>query len=77
MFLFKHTRHLFFCIISQQKAAAMFQFCRDSLCQRIQVRIDKYSDLNQANLSALAEMMMAQAIECYYEKANDGKSSNH
>ena len=50
----------------------MFQYCRDTVCQRIQVRTDKNSDLNEATLTALSHVMLAQAVECFYEKANQG-----
>ena len=49
-----------------------FIYCRDTLCQRFQVKIGIQNDLHQSTLSALADVMLAQATECYYEKATSG-----
>jgi hypothetical protein len=47
-------------------------FIRDTLCSRIKTKLEKWSDLYHDSIAALAEIMLAQATECLYEKANDG-----
>ncbi|KAJ1560955.1 hypothetical protein HK096_006585, partial [Nowakowskiella sp. JEL0078] len=39
--------------------------------QRFIVKIDKSSDVSEQSLTALGQLMLAQAIECFYEKANN------
>ncbi|KAJ3076555.1 Rhophilin, Rho GTPase binding protein, partial [Quaeritorhiza haematococci] len=58
---------------SFQKSASVFTFIRDALCQRFQVKLDKMSDLTDSCLALLSDVMLAQALECFYEKANHGR----
>ncbi|KAI3641198.1 hypothetical protein MIR68_000804 [Amoeboaphelidium protococcarum] len=59
-----------------QKAAGAFVYLRDTLYPRIQVRLDQSSDLSDATLTAAAELMLAQAAECFYLKAEYDNSSS-
>ena len=59
-----------------RKSANLLIFCRDSLCQRLKVKISGNSDLDESTLSALSNIMMAQAVECFYEKANEVNTSS-
>ncbi|TPX51680.1 hypothetical protein SeLEV6574_g00157 [Synchytrium endobioticum] len=52
-----------------QKAAGVFIFIRDALCNRYRIRLDKSSDVSEQTLTASAQLMLAQALECFYEKA--------
>ena len=56
-----------------QKAAGVFTFVRDVLGSRFKVKIEESSDLHESTLSAMISLMLAQAAECYYEKAVHGK----
>lgn len=56
-----------------QKASSMFLFCRDSIITRFRVKMDKANtDMSEDVLSSLSEVMLGQAVECFYEKANEG-----
>ncbi|KAJ1506186.1 hypothetical protein HMI54_005274 [Coelomomyces lativittatus] len=59
-----------------QKAAGVLNYIRDALSQRIRVDLDKSSDLSEETLNALFELMIAQAHECFVEKANMDFSSS-
>ncbi|KAJ3412764.1 Rhophilin, Rho GTPase binding protein [Chytridiales sp. JEL 0842] len=59
-----------------QKAAGVLFFIRDSLTQRIQLRLEKNSDLSETSLTAFAQIMLAQSIECFYDKANEERASS-
>ncbi|KAJ3321894.1 hypothetical protein HDV06_003760 [Boothiomyces sp. JEL0866] len=56
-----------------QKAAGVLTYIRDSLTQRLKVNLEPYSDLHETTLSAMITLMLAQAAECFYEKATDEK----
>ncbi|KAI9338102.1 BRO1-like domain-containing protein [Zopfochytrium polystomum] len=59
-----------------QKAAGVLLFVRDTLCQRFQLKLDTASDLSEKTLTAAAQLMLAQAMECYLDKAyEDGARS--
>ncbi len=62
--------------LSEKKASSLFIFIRDTLCSRIKTKLEKWSDLHHDSISALAEVMLAQATECLYEKANDGNQKD-
>jgi hypothetical protein len=36
------------------------------------VKLDSHADLGEGSLSTFATLMLAQAAECFYEKASDG-----
>jgi hypothetical protein len=59
-----------------QKAAGMLLYIRDVLNQRFKISLDPNSDLHESSLSSLATLMLAQAAECFYEKANDDESTS-
>jgi hypothetical protein len=59
-----------------QKAAGMLLYIRDVLTQRFKISLDANSDLHESSLSMLATLMLAQAAECFYEKANDDESTS-
>ncbi|KAJ3223164.1 Conserved oligomeric Golgi complex subunit [Clydaea vesicula] len=61
-----------------QKSANLLLYCRDSLIQRFKVKFvhNDHRDLSENTLTALAEVMYGQAVECYFEKANEDKSSS-
>ncbi|KAI8912896.1 BRO1-like domain-containing protein, partial [Entophlyctis helioformis] len=59
-----------------QKAAGVLVHIRDTLTQRFKVKVDKCSDMSEETLTGAATLMLAQAAECFYEKANDEKSSS-
>lgn len=56
-----------------QHAAGVLVYLRDTLVPRFLVKLDKSSDLSEYSLSAMINLMLAQAQECFYEKANFGK----
>ena len=58
--------------MSFQKAAGILIRIRDSYCHKLKANISKNSELNENNLSAMATLMLAQAAECFYEKATEG-----
>jgi programmed cell death 6-interacting protein len=55
-----------------QAAASVLIHIRDVYCQRLKVSAAKNSEFNENNLSVLSTLMLAQAAECFYQKANDG-----
>ncbi|KAJ3072379.1 Rhophilin, Rho GTPase binding protein [Podochytrium sp. JEL0797] len=55
-----------------KKSAGVFMHVRDTHCQRAQIRLERTSDLTDQFLTASAQIMLAQSMECYYERANDG-----
>ncbi|KAJ3321226.1 Rhophilin, Rho GTPase binding protein [Blyttiomyces sp. JEL0837] len=59
-----------------QKSAGVLLHIRDTIFQRIQMRLDKGADLAEKTLSALAQLMLAQAMECFLDKANEEKTSS-
>ncbi|ORY36707.1 BRO1-domain-containing protein [Rhizoclosmatium globosum] len=59
-----------------KKSAGVLMHVRDTHCQRAQIRLEKTSDLTDQFLTASAQVMLAQAMECYFEKANDDKVSS-
>ncbi|KAJ3269210.1 bck1-like resistance to osmotic shock [Terramyces sp. JEL0728] len=56
-----------------QRAAGILTYIRDSLTQRFKVNLESYADLHETSLSAMITLMLAQAAECFYEKATDEK----
>ncbi|KAI9179956.1 hypothetical protein H9P43_005317 [Blastocladiella emersonii ATCC 22665] len=59
-----------------QRAAGVFAYVRDVLAPRFRLKLGKAADLSQQTLHALSETMLAQAHECFVEKANlDAASS--
>ncbi|KAJ3163710.1 Rhophilin, Rho GTPase binding protein [Geranomyces michiganensis] len=59
-----------------QKGAGVLFHIRDRLCARFKPKLEKGSDLSEPTLTAAAEIMLAQAMECFYEKATDTKASS-
>ncbi|TPX34871.1 hypothetical protein SmJEL517_g02652 [Synchytrium microbalum] len=59
-----------------QKAAGVFIFIRDALCNRYRIRVDKSSDVSEQTLTASAQLMLAQALECFYGKATEDHVSS-
>ncbi|KAI9221710.1 BRO1 domain-containing protein, partial [Blastocladiella britannica] len=53
-----------------QRAAGVFSHIRDTLVPRFRIQLEKTSDLHPATVHALVEVMLAQAHECFVEKAN-------
>lgn len=56
-----------------QRASGAFIYIRDTLFPRFKVRVDASNDLSDQTLTAASELMLAQAIECFYQKAEYGK----
>ncbi|TPX59823.1 hypothetical protein PhCBS80983_g02237 [Powellomyces hirtus] len=56
--------------------AGVLLHIRDRLCARFKPKLDKGSDLSEPTLTAAAEIMLAQAMECFYEKATDTRASS-
>ncbi|KAJ3126603.1 Rhophilin, Rho GTPase binding protein [Nowakowskiella sp. JEL0407] len=52
-----------------QKAAGVLLFIRDMLCQRFTVKLEKASDLSEQSLTAFSQIMLAQASQCFLDKA--------
>jgi hypothetical protein len=48
---------------------------RNALVPRFRVKTDGSSDLNDATLTAASELMLAQAAECFFQKAECGTVS--
>lgn len=59
-----------------QKSAGVLYYIRDTLCQRINMRLEKSSDLSENTLTAAAQLMLSQAMECFVDKAHDEKVSS-
>jgi hypothetical protein len=59
-----------------QQAAGILIYIRDVLTQRFKISVDPNADLHESTLSAMATLMLAQAAECFYEKANDSESTS-
>ncbi|KAI9339902.1 BRO1-like domain-containing protein [Obelidium mucronatum] len=59
-----------------KKAAGVFVHLRDTHCQRAQIRLERTSDLTDQFLTAAGQIMLAQSMECYFERANDDKASS-
>ncbi|KAJ1552030.1 hypothetical protein HK405_012972, partial [Cladochytrium tenue] len=59
-----------------QRSAGVLLHLRDSLTQRIQYKLDRSSDLSEETLAAAAQLMLAQAMECFVDKANEDKASS-
>ena len=59
-----------------QKAAGAFFHVRDSIAPRIMVKVETSSDVSEATLSAIGELMLAQAVECFYLKAEFDNTSS-
>ncbi|KAJ3031781.1 Rhophilin, Rho GTPase binding protein, partial [Rhizophlyctis rosea] len=59
-----------------QKAAGVLLHIRDCLYPRFKVKLDDTSDMSEVSLTSLAEVMLAQAMECFYEKADEDKASS-
>jgi hypothetical protein len=68
--LANHKDSFFFIL---QKAAGTLMYVRDALLPRFQIKLDKSSDMSDYTLTAAATLMLAQAQECFYEKANHGR----
>lgn len=56
-----------------QRASGAFVYIRNTLHPRFQIQIDTSSDLSEATLTAASELMLSQAAECFYQKAEFGK----
>ena len=56
-----------------QKAAGVLLFIRDNLAVRFKYTPLKHSDLSEFTLTALIDLMLGQAAECYWQRANIGK----
>ncbi|KAJ3339183.1 Rhophilin, Rho GTPase binding protein [Entophlyctis luteolus] len=56
-----------------KKSAGVFLYIRDTHAARLQLGLERTSDLTSEFLTAAAQIMLAQAMECYYEKANEDK----
>ncbi|KAJ3108662.1 Tyrosine-protein phosphatase non-receptor type 23 [Phlyctochytrium planicorne] len=54
-----------------QKAAGVLTHLRDTLWHRFQIRLENISDLSEETLTAAIHLMLAQAVECYYDKATE------
>ena len=59
-------------VFLKQKSAGVLIYIRDALYPRFKVKLDKFADVHETSLSTLSTFMLAQAAECFYEKANDG-----
>ncbi|KAJ3301565.1 pH-response regulator protein palA/rim20 [Kappamyces sp. JEL0829] len=59
-----------------QKAAGILVYIRDVLTSRFKIKVDTASDLHEGTLSCTATLMLAQAAECYYEKAAHESSTS-
>ncbi|KAJ3251037.1 Rhophilin, Rho GTPase binding protein [Chytriomyces hyalinus] len=59
-----------------KKAAGIFIHVRDTHAKRIAVRLDKTSDLTDMFLTAASQIMSSQAMECFFDKANEDKKSS-
>ncbi|KAJ3275168.1 Rhophilin, Rho GTPase binding protein, partial [Borealophlyctis nickersoniae] len=77
------TRHSSWSVDGKRRPAAYFQksagvllHIRDCLCSRFKPRLYASSDLHETTLTAAAEMMLAQGMECYYDKAEEDKTSS-
>jgi hypothetical protein len=55
-----------------QHAAGVILFIRDIVCPQFKNKLDASNDLHDTTLTGCATLMLAQASECYYEKANEG-----
>lgn len=53
-------------------SAGLLLHIRDVICPQFKVNLDQSSDLHESTLTACSTLMLAQASECIYEKANDG-----
>jgi hypothetical protein len=51
-------------------------YVRDNLVKQISFTIPPTSDLYEKSLSAYASLMLAQAIECYYEKTIEERATS-
>ncbi|KAJ3215421.1 Tyrosine-protein phosphatase non-receptor type 23 [Dinochytrium kinnereticum] len=56
-----------------QKAAGVLTHLRDTLWHRFQIRLDHTSDLSEETLTAASHLLLAQAMECYYDKATEDR----
>ena len=63
----------------KKKAAAYLQLSagyllhiRDMLIPQFKFDLGKRADLSEVTLTTVATLMLAQAAECFYEKANGG-----
>ncbi|KAJ3229993.1 hypothetical protein HDU81_004826 [Chytriomyces hyalinus] len=59
-----------------KKSAGIFIHVRDTHAKRIAVRLDKTSDLTDVFLTAASQIMSSQAMECFFDKANEDKKSS-
>lgn len=58
-----------------QKAAGVLTYIRNSLQPRFRIKLERSSDLSEASLTAAIQLCLAQAIECFYERANKDQTS--
>lgn len=58
-----------------QKAAGVLTYLRNSLAPRFRVKLEKSSDLSEGSLTAAIQLCLAQACECFYERANKDQTS--
>ncbi|KAI8849194.1 BRO1-like domain-containing protein [Chytridium lagenaria] len=56
-----------------QKSAGVLMYLRDSLWHRFQIKLEHTADLSEETLTAASRLMLAQAVECYYDKANEDR----
>ncbi|KAI8815084.1 BRO1-like domain-containing protein [Cladochytrium replicatum] len=59
-----------------QKAAGVLLHVRDTLTQRFTVKLDKNAALSEQTLTALSKFFLAQAMECFYERAEHDQLSS-
>lgn len=59
-----------------QHAAGFLLHIRDTLCPMFKIMLDSSNDLHESTITACVSLMLAQAAECYYEKANEEQSSS-
>ncbi|KAI9001824.1 BRO1-like domain-containing protein [Hyaloraphidium curvatum] len=58
-----------------QKAAGVLTYVRNSLQPRFRIKLEKSSDLSEPSLTAAIQLCLAQACECFYERANKDQTS--
>lgn len=59
-----------------QKASGALLYARDSLAPRFRAKVESNCDLSDDTLSAASELMLAQAAECFYQKAEVDNTSS-
>ncbi|ORX41792.1 BRO1-domain-containing protein [Piromyces finnis] len=59
-----------------QKSAGIFTYIRENIINRFKFKLEKSSDLSEDKLTCIINMLLAQAQECYFEKAFIDKISS-